>query len=351
MISKRGPTRRLASVSLTIFLNYFSMTDFTSISRTDLIARRKRLRWQRRLRAVQSAWRLTVVVGLAGGAIWVMTLPGWVIRNANQVDIEGNEFLSADMVRSLLPIAYPKSLWELESNSMARQLEAKGPIAKAVVTRHLFPPSLTVAVQERRPVAIAYPPLASSASPSSGALPNGSPVGLLDITGAWISLENYTTIDPSIPLPTLKVFGIDRQHRPQWATLYRDLESYQTRSPNSVKVLEINWSNPANLILVTELGSVHLGAYDSRFPEQLRALAQMRQLPEKIDLAQLKYIDLTNPKTPLVQMQGDQDAAAPSTSPLPEPDAADLGSTDDDSQNYDGQNSTVSDPPTSLSGW
>jgi cell division protein FtsQ len=342
------------------------MTDFTSISRADLTARRKRLRWQRRLRAAQSAWRLMVVMGLAGGAIWAMTLPGWVIRSAAQIEIEGNEFLSADAVRSLLPIIYPKSLWELESNSMARQVEAKGPIAKAVVTRHLFPPSLTVAVQERRPVAIAYPATAAnpSQSPSAGATASNSPVGLLDTTGAWISLENYTTIDPSISLPTLKVIGIDRQYRTQWATLYHDLDAYQTRSANPVKILEINWSNPANLILITELGSVHLGTYDIRFPDQLRALTQMRQLPEKIDLAQLAYIDLTNPKTPLVQMQGEASEINPSTNPVSTSAPADLAPADpsghdsygsdqygqNDGQN-DGQDDAASAPSTSLSGW
>jgi len=337
------------------------MTDFASISRTDLTVRRKRLRWQRRLRAAQSAWRLMVVMGLAGAAIWAMTLPGWVIRSANQVEIEGNEFLSADAVRSLLPIIYPKSLWELESSSMARQLEAKGPIAKAVVTRHLFPPSLTVAVQERRPVAIAYRVTANpSQSPSAGATSSDSPVGLLDPTGAWISLENYTTIDPSIPLPTLKVIGIDRQYRTQWATFYRDLDAYQTRSANPVKILEINWSNPANLILITELGTVHLGTYDIRFPDQLRALTQMRQLPEKIDLAQLAYIDLTNPKTPLVQMQGETSEVNPSTNPVSasapadlapaEPSREDSYGSDKYGQN-DGQDDAASDPSTSLSGW
>ena len=327
------------------------MTNFSSISRADLTARRKRLRWQRRLRAVQSAWRLILVMGLAGGAIWTMTLPGWVIRASNQVEIEGNELLSADGVRSLLPITYPKSLWELEANSMARQLEARGPIAKAVVTRHLFPPSLTVAVQERRPVAIAYSATASSSQPlSPGSAPPDSPVGLLDTTGAWIPLENYTTIDPSIQLPTLRVIGIDRQYRTQWAALYRDLNAYQTRSPNSVKILEINWSNPANLILTTDLGAVHLGAYDRRFSEQLRALTQMQQLPEKIDIAKLVYIDLTNPKTPLVQMQGEPGGVDVSTDLSS--DAADFAPPDDayEQDNY-GQDDSSSELSDDSLGW
>jgi len=328
------------------------MTNFPSISRADLTARRKRLRWQRRLRAAQSAWRFMLVLGLAGGAIWTMTLPGWVIRASNQIEIEGNELLSADVVRSLLPITYPKSLWELEANSMARQLEARGPIAKAIVTRHLFPPSLTVAVQERRPVAIAYSATASSSQPlSPSTTSTDSPVGLLDTTGAWIPLENYTTIDPSIQLPTLRVIGIDRQYRTQWAALYRDLNAYQTRSPNSVKILEINWSNPANLILMTDLGAVHLGAYDRRFSEQLRALTEMQQLPKKIDLAQLIYIDLTNPKTPLVQMQGDPSGVDVSTDPLSDAAAADLDPADAYEQNDYGQDDAASDLSGDPSGW
>lgn len=283
-----------------------------------------------------------------------MTLPGWVIRSANQVEIEGNELLSAEGVRSLLPITYPKSLWELESNFMARQLEAKGPIAKATVTRRLFPPSLTVTVQERRPVAIAYSATVNSTQPPSAT----TPVGLLDTTGAWIPLENYTTIDPSIQLPTLKVIGIDRQYRTQWETLYRSLDAYKTRSPNPVAILEINWSNPANLILMTELGAVHLGAYDTRFPEQLRALTQMRQLPKKIDLAQLIYIDLTNPKTPLVQMRGETGSVDASTNSSSDP-AADSAAVDaptdsdgqDDYDQNDAQEDEPSEPSTDLPGW
>ena len=73
-----------------------------------------------------------------------------------------------------------------------------------------------------------------------------------------------------------------------------------SRSP--IKILEINCQNPTNLILKTELGIVHLGAYSPRLTEQLKVLGKMRQLHTKLNANQISYIELKNPQTPLVQM-------------------------------------------------
>jgi cell division protein FtsQ len=86
------------------------------------------------------------------------------------------------------------------------------------------------------------------------------------------------------------------QHQADWPTLYQAVQD----SP--VRVTEIDWRQPSNLILQTELGSVHLGPFSGKFSAQLAALDQMRQLPDQLNGQQFAYIDLRNPKAPTLQM-------------------------------------------------
>jgi cell division protein FtsQ len=97
-------------------------------------------------------------------------------------------------------------------------------------------------------------------------------------------------------LPKLKVIGSPEYYRSYWTPLY------QVVSRTPVKVMEIDCQEPANLILKTELGIVHLGPYTPQLAEQLKVLAKMRQLSKKMNSSQIAYIDLKNPATPLVQM-------------------------------------------------
>jgi cell division protein FtsQ len=275
------------------------MTSIASVSSTELAQRRQQLRRQRRLRWFQSSWRLIAVSGLAGGLLWGATLPGWVIRR-EQVVIEGNQFIPEQTIRSLLPIAAPQSLFKIKPHQISEVLQAKAPIAEAKVERQLFPPGLRVQVKERRPVAIAmtHVPLTQSTPAEKSSTQAG--VGLLDESGVWIPMENYKALDPSLTVPTLKIVGRPEQYRHYWTKLYQAV----SRSP--IKVLEIDWRDPANLILKTELGLVYCGAYTARFPEQLGVLDRLRQLPSKVSTNQIAYIDLRNPDTPSIQLNKNQ---------------------------------------------
>jgi len=97
-------------------------------------------------------------------------------------------------------------------------------------------------------------------------------VGLLDQNGVWIPLQAYTSQSTTLKLPKLKVIGLPEQYRPYWTQLY------QAVSHSHIEVIEINCQDPANVILKTELGLVHLGAYSTRLTEQLKVLDKMRQL-------------------------------------------------------------------------
>lgn len=262
------------------------MTSIAPVSPADLNQRRRTLRRQRRVRFFQSGWRRIAVLGLAAGSVWAATLPAWVIRQPEQIEIEGNRLISSQALRSRLPLTYPQSLLKIEPHAIAEALKSEAPIAEATVDRQLFPPSLTVRIQERVPVAV---------STSRGA-PSAAQPALLDESGLLIPLKSYTALNQSFKLPTLKVTGQPESYRPYWSAFY------QTVLQSRVKVLEVSWDDPANLILKTELGVIHFGAYSDKFPNQLRRLDQMRRLNSRINPSQISYIDLSDPESPKVQM-------------------------------------------------
>lgn len=270
------------------------MRDISPVSASDIRQRRQVLRRQRRLRIVQVLWQVWAMAALTGGLFWAFTRPMWLIQAAQQIDITGNELMSDQTLQSLVPLDYPQSLLKVSPESISRQLLARAPLTEATVVRHLFPPKLEVHVQERQPVAIALPP-----STDADAAPGDSyyvQVGLLDANGVWVPQSSFTGLADPAKLPHLEVKGMRSQYQKVWPELYQAI----AQSP--LQIDQIDWRDPTNLILHTELGPVHIGPYSYRFPEQLALLDQMRDLSQQLDNKQLAYIDLTNPDAPSVQI-------------------------------------------------
>ncbi|MGC9504306.1 cell division protein FtsQ/DivIB [Baaleninema sp.] len=264
---------------------------FNSISARDLSHRRRHLRRQRGWKRLRGSLRLLAVSALAGSVVWGVTRPDWTIDDADRVRIEGNQWLSEEVIRTALPIDYPEPLLHLDPQHIADVLEASTPIAEAQVRRELIPPRLVVRVRERRPVAVAY-----LVEPNTGTARPGDRVGLLDADGFWMPIENYDILN-RLTLPSLRVWGSSDRYRNDWATVYRALE----QSP--VDISEIDWRDPTNIIVTTrELGTVHFGPFDDRFGDRLEALDRLRNLPETVDISQIAYIDLRNPDKPLLQL-------------------------------------------------
>ena len=284
------------------------MAEITSVSQSELADRRRQLRHQRRWRTFQVIWQVLALGGLIGGLVWGLSQIDWMLRQPSQISIEGNKVLSANTIRSILAIQYPQSILTVQPQAIAQRLETEAPIADATVTRRLFPPSLAVQIQERYPVAVAQ--FSASYQPPSLKTKPGqrSNLALLDEEGAWIPYSVYVALNPTQKLPELKVVGMREEYRSLWAELYLQV----IRSP--VKISEIDWRNPANLFLRTELGLVRLGAYSPRFIEQLQALDQMRDLSKQVNFDQIAYIDLSNPETPLIEMKDSPSPASEETS-------------------------------------
>ncbi|TAF53051.1 MAG: FtsQ-type POTRA domain-containing protein [Oscillatoriales cyanobacterium] len=245
------------------------------------------MRRQRRARSAALLWQMLAACAIAGGLLWWIAQP-----------------LSDKAVRSLVPLSYPQSLWGIQPQALAQKLESTGPIAKAKVTRNLFPPSLTIEVAERLPVAVAQPAAVLKSS-------DKEKVGWLDARGGWMPSDSYNAVrsnygaiepgsaggsGPQHSLPTLKVIGPLELYRASWPKFYQGLSGL------TVKVFEIDWQNPNNLILKTEIGTVHLGPYSSKTSEQLKVLDRMRQLPKQLSSSKIAYIDLRNPAAPIVHL-------------------------------------------------
>jgi cell division protein FtsQ len=269
------------------------MADIVSVSRTDLSQRRQKLRRQRHMKIFFAFWRTLAIGGLASGLLWVAIQPIWVLHDPKQIVIKsGNQVLPEAEIKSMLVLSYPQSLWRLKPDAIADSLKKQPTIAQATVNRRLFPPGLIIEIQERVPVAIAQKPKASNAVNSNKQVSTG----LLDADGVWIPSEKYTLVNPDFKLPSLKVMGVPEKYRRYWSQLYPSL------SQSSVKIIAVDFQDLSNVILKTEIGKVHLGDPSQVSPEQINVLAKMRHLPAKINPDQIEYIDLKNPRTPIVHM-------------------------------------------------
>lgn len=275
-------------------------SSIASVSQTELVQRRQKLRQRRRVRFLQASWRVLAVCGLTAGVVWAATLPTWVIRRPEQVRIEGNHLIPVHTLRSLLPIPYPQSLFRVEPQVIARELQAHAPIADVIVSRQLVPPGLTVQVKERLPVAIAV--AAESRQLTTEGSPTAATDGLIDENGMIIPLERYTALDQSLKLPSLKVIGKPESYRSYWSKLYREI----TQGP-PINVSEVDLRNPGNVILKTDIGLVHLGAYSAHFAIQLQTIDRMRKLSAHSSFNRITYIDLRNPEAPTIQMDKPKD--------------------------------------------
>lgn len=253
-----------------------------SDSPSTLKNRRIELLNQRRWQALQRLWRVLFISTIAGSLCWVMATPDWEITTAQQIEIQGNQLMSADKIRSLLSLSYPQSLWQLKTHQLKAKLENLPPVADALVTRQIFPPSLTVQINERRPVAIA------SSSQS---------MGFVDEQGIFIPKSFYSQQSSQLKQLQLKITGYETQYHSYWRELY-PLIHYST-----IKIFEVDWQNPGNLVLKTELGIVHCGAYSLQFSEKLKVLAKMKKLSSRVPINQIVYIDISNPKLPSVKLK------------------------------------------------
>jgi cell division protein FtsQ len=303
-----------------------------------ILDRRKQLKQQRRSQFLQSFWRTFAIVSGVIGIGWCFNRPEWKIRQANQVQIMGNEQLSAQAIEAFLPLSFPTSLLRIKPAALRTALEQHTHVDKVWVNRQLFPPHVIIKVQERPPVALTPCPscvLIAEGLDSQPIVLGPADLWLLDAQGIPLPSGSYPKLQASSKVPKLSITGflkplasskmkqlqsklpkdlsnfvvVDPTTQIQWKAMYEILLS----SP--IKVQELNWEDPKNLQLKTEFGMINLGAFSSKFSEQLQALDQMRALPERLNLQKIKSIDLVDPKHPVIKLNQPTQTPKPQISP------------------------------------
>jgi len=246
---------------------------------------RQALKRQKQLEKMQGVWRSMLIVSFTTGLIWSSFQPQWTVKQLEQVEIQGNEYLSAEALKNIVKETTQQSILTLSPDRIEEILQNQAPIAEVTVSRDLYPPKVTIAIEERAPVALTIP---------NAAAINPLEEGYLDEKGNWMSKENYQS---SVTFPTvdLKVIGYRPQYRLQWAQIYPQLQALP------IEIQTVNWQNPANLILETAIGEVHFGGNLESLPEQLEALAQFPTAPQTISSKPIDHINLKNPDFILIE--------------------------------------------------
>jgi cell division protein FtsQ len=269
------------------------MSDFSNISRHHLQTRRQTLRRQRQQLVVKVLWRFLALSGLTTAIFWGTTRPVWLIQDVSQINVTGNELLSDRIIQDLMPLDYPQPLLKVKPEQLAQQLQNRAPIVSADVSRQLIPPRLNVRIQERTPVATVLP--VSTTNVQAKGI-DFLPAGLIDAEGAWMPKSSFLLANSTVDLPKLRLRGLQSQYRRAWPQVYEKI----SRSP--VKIHEVDWRDPSNLILRTELGVVYLGPFTSALDQQLTTLDKMRNLPDQLEDTEVAHIDLTNPSMPSISV-------------------------------------------------
>lgn len=274
-----------------VFLGVFGMTMVNA--RQQLKSRRYHLRKQRRIKFATAVWRSLALVGMTWGAWAIATESHWVIHNPQQIEIKGNDYLTTDTVQALIPLDYPQKLLTIKPQQLQAQLESRGPIARADVSRRLLPPGLTVAIQESNPVAQVPLQVYNARTNSHQVLK-----GYVDAWGNWMPEESYNGFGDRLDLPKLTVIGMTPRQLKQWPQIYQAIEG------SEVSVMAINWQDRQNLILQTAIGVIYCGDDLTLLPRQLMTVQhRLQDLPKRLGRETLKYIDLRNPDKPSVIME------------------------------------------------
>ena len=175
-----------------------------------LAQRRQQLKTLRKVKFYKRIWRTFFMTALVVGTVKLATSPIWLIRSAEQIDVETNSQaqLSEENIRALLQMSYPQSLLSVQPDQLANQLSALQPIQEAAVSRRLVPPGLRVQVNEHQPVAVTLPNIEQPIDEiPSDPVPFAEP-GLIDAQGNWVPRNSFAELGAIAPPPALTVKGM-----------------------------------------------------------------------------------------------------------------------------------------------
>ncbi|MEN9228204.1 MAG: FtsQ-type POTRA domain-containing protein [Gloeomargarita sp. HHBFW_bins_205] len=253
----------------------------------DFRQRRQQIRRQKRRQLLLEIWQTLATLGTTAGLFWLGQHPSWWVVQPEQIVIHTQGLLTEAQVRHWLPFDYPQPLWQVSPSALTQRLQQEPVVAQVRVRRQAFPTRVEVWVQERQPVAVLVCP--PPCPPENQ--------GFLDAQGHRLGPEYGPVLRRLQRYPTLQVRGWHPGYTSLWPQVYRAI----TISP--VRVTAIDWQQPGDLGLQTELGWVRLGSDVQQLPAQLLALDRLRHLPRQVPLPRIAAIDLSDPQAPLIELR------------------------------------------------
>jgi cell division protein FtsQ len=315
-----------------------TMDTYSDTRVVSILDRRKQLKNQRRSQFLQSTWRTCAILSCAIGLGWLFSKPEWQLRNTNQVQILGNSQISSQTIEAFLPLSFPTSLLRVKPGDIKASLKKHTHLDQVFIKRQLFPPHVDIQVQERLPIAVTTCRrcvLVANWVEGQPITLGPTDLWLLDAQGIPLPYESYPKLRQVSKIPELVATGylkpltaenaktikikdlpaqvtlvsVDSTLQKQWQ------QALKTVNSSPVKIHELNWSDPNNLQFKTDLGLIELGPFSDKIPAQIRALDQMRSLPQSTDFKKIKSIDLQDPKQPVVELNASTPSSKPQKSP------------------------------------
>ncbi len=259
--------------------------------------RRRQLRQQQREELLRNAWRVLVLLGLAGGLGYGLLRLGWTLSGPEQVEVMGSRQVTTAEVINAAGIRFPQPLLTLDPRRIGAGLAGSLPVEEVRVSRLMAPPRLRVVVVDRQPVARAE---------RQG--PGGLEQGYVDRLGNWMTARQGEG---------LRTASTDRLLVKGWQPRHRDaLTQVLGQRDSLAEDLRVLRFDPAGSIWVdsASLGSVRLGPGDAQLPQRLRVLEHLvATLPGQLRGKRLQSLDLTDPNQPELALV----TGATATRPLP----------------------------------
>ena len=250
------------------------------------VLRRRELRRRKRIGLLARCWRLLALLAASTGLGWLLLRHGWVLRDAQQVQVTGAWGFSRDQIIQAAGLRFPVPLLQLNPDDLRQRLAGSLPVEQIQLQRHMLPPQLNISLRQRQAVARAQRRQAT-----------GLENGFVDRTGAWISRQQQAKARSAVP-PGLMVIG--------WQQRYAStIEQLLLGLPEEAGIQRLRFHRNGELWLYSNrIGPVRLGPLDGQLQRKLLVLNHLAETwGGKPPTPDTRALDLSNPEHPELVLQ------------------------------------------------
>ncbi len=249
------------------------------------IEKRRRLRKERRNEQFIHLWRLILFGSMTYGLGLLVINNGWASINVKQIHVIGSPKINANTIMIKSGLNFPMPLFSIKPKQLEDNLIKELPIKSVSIRRQLIPPSLSIILKERQPIAFADRRLAQ-----------GKETGMIDIDGNWMPKKMSTLV---INLPQdLYIEGWRYNYKEWISKILHNKE--KLGSPLRRVIINQN----GELTLKTEVfEKIYLGTNSINYEDQVKAINKLSN-DLTLDFIDKKgaILDIRDPSKPEFQI-------------------------------------------------